>query len=100
MSTVPGPPYPGAYEHYKGGVYVVHKIITNETSVEYSGRPAGRIVVLYESLKTKEFHVRDISEFLGYVHADGTPSWNHHMNDEVESCKKCRPRFKRIEIEE
>lgn len=94
MDIVPGPPYPGAYRHHKGGIYVVHKIITDQTNNNFSGRlTQGRIVVLYESLGTRELHVRDVAEFLTYVHADGSISWYHHMNSEIESCEECQPRF-------
>jgi hypothetical protein len=99
MNLVPGPPYPGAYEHYNGGIYVVHKIITDKTSNNHSGRLTdGRILVLYESLETKEWHVREISEFLEKVHEDGTPSWLHHFSLMNDDCKECRPRFRKIEI--
>jgi hypothetical protein len=97
MTVLPGPPYPGGYEHYKGGIYVVHKIITDETSNRFSGRLTdGRIMVLYESLETKEWHVRQITDFLSLVHADGSLSWEHHMSWENDACEKCRPRFRKI----
>lgn len=92
MTVVPGPPYPGVYEHYKGDYYVVHKIITDSTNTR-----AGKIMVLYESLETKEFHVRDVAEFLSFVHGDGTGSWTHHFHVEIKTCKECRPRFRPVD---
>jgi len=87
--VVPGPPYPGVYEHYKGDLYVVHKVITDSTN----GVRNGRIMVLYESLKEKELHVRDIREFIEHVHPDGSPMIHHHLSDKMEECEECVPRF-------
>lgn len=87
----PGPPYPGVYEHYKGDIYVVHRMITDSTNER-----SGRIVVYYESLETREFHVREVIEFLDMVHEDGSASWEHHVAVIGEQCDKCRPRFRML----
>lgn len=102
MTVIPGPPYPGVYKHYKGDYYVVHKVITDSTN-NRPGRDItdGRIMVLYESLKTKELHVRAILEFQQLVHSDGMPSIQFHLPGAI--CGKCIPRFKfmdRTEIDE
>lgn len=92
MTVVPGPPYPGVYEHYKGDGYIVHKILTDSTNAR-----SGRIMVLYESMETKKLLVRDIQEFNDFVHADGTGSWTHHFHVEIKTCKECRPRFRQVD---
>jgi hypothetical protein len=91
--VVPGPPYPGVYEHYKGDFYVVHKVITDSTNDR-----SGRIVVLYESLEKKELHVRDVIEFLEDVHEDGQPAYMHHIKigGVINDC--CKPRFRLLNL--
>jgi hypothetical protein len=84
--VVPGPPYPGVYQHYKGDLYVVHGIITDSTNSR-----SGTIVVLYESLKYKELHVREIREFTEMVH-EGQSRMFVHSPDPY--CEICTPRFK------
>lgn len=89
-TVVPGPPYPGVYQHYKGDLYVVHKVITDSTN-----RRAGTIVVLYESLDQKVLHVREIVEFLETM-CGGQPSFTVHAPDP--NCELCTPRFKLLNM--
>lgn len=89
--VVPGPPYPGVYQHYKGALYVVHKVISDSTNGCNS-----RILVLYESLEYKTLNVRAIVEFLEKVHPDGEASIRHHGLHVT--CDLCVPRFKLLNM--
>lgn len=96
--VVPGPPYPGVYQHYKGDIYIVHKIITDSTNNRPGRITDGRIMVFYESLELKEFHVREIQEFNEHVHDDGSPSHEHHFYADIPGCEECVPRFKLMDL--
>lgn len=90
MTVVPGPPYPGVYQHYKGGLYIVHKVVFD------SGNDRnGQITVLYESLEHGTLTHRPVLEFEQVVHPDGTPSVRIHG---LQGCNKCVPRFKLLNL--
>lgn len=90
---VPGPPYPGAYRHYKGGVYLVEEIIFDS-----SNSAGGAIVVLYKSLEHQNRTVRLIREFMENVCSDGEMSLIKHGFGVV--CGNCKPRFEMMTPQE
>lgn len=89
MTVVPGPPYPGLYQHFRGEVVAVKGLVVDKTN-----RDTNRLKVLYERLFDKALLVRDVSEFNQMVHPyDGTPSVMAHLGSFENSCKMCVPRF-------
>lgn len=96
-AAIPGPPFPGVYQHYKGDFYIVHKIVSDSTN-NRPGRLTGTIFVLYESLGHKTLNVREIREFNEKVHRDGSPGWEHHTGILSEPCDECVPRFKLLNL--
>lgn len=97
MNVIPGPPFPGAYQHFRGGIYIVRQIVVDETNHDN-----GRIMVLYEKTTTGKLYVRTIHEFNQMVHADdGTPSiMSHLIGGKQEDCALCVPRFHQMTPEE
>lgn len=88
--VVPGPPYPGVYQHYKGGLYIVHKVIFDSGN----GRN-NQITVLYESIEYGTLTHRPIVEFTQLVH-NGQPSITIHPPDP--NCELCIPRFRLLDM--
>lgn len=96
MAVVPGPPFPGMYQHFRGDVVQVHRIVADQSNID-----VGRLKVLYERIFDGRMLVRDVREFNEVVHVeDGTPSVIAHLGSLTKTCGMCVPRFHQMTPDE